>query len=172
MSRVHPTADAARPSDPLALFAALADEAPGLGSAADADEMRRAVAAMRRARRLVGPGRRLPAVDWQRAAAVGVLTAGMLSLAAGGWLRTAEGRVAAAGGQPAGVFGAEVLGPEVYGPGVYGPVAAGGDAGETADERARRPVFEGLDQPRTASVYELAGEDLDLVMVVDETLDV
>lgn len=178
MSVHRPTATA-RPAagDPLALFAVLADEDPVLGGADEVERMRRAVTAMRRTRRLAAPRRRLPAVaDWRRAAAVGVLAVGLLSLAAGGWREVAESGDAAAvaetpaalrGGSgvgsgadfEAGALGLDALGPELAAP------AADGDS-------ARRPVFEGLDQPRTASVYELAGEGLDLVMVVDETLDV
>jgi len=145
-------------ADPLALFGVLAGEAPGLGTADDVAEVRRAVAAMRRGRRLAG-GRwrpRFGSVEaWRQAAAVGVLSAGLLSLAAGGWQRAAENAaVPAAAVAPAAV------------------AAAPGSAAPGGDEWARKPVFEGLDRPRSASVYELAGEELDVVMVVDETLDV
>jgi hypothetical protein len=143
-------------ADPLALFGVLAGEAPGLATADDVAEVRRAVAAMRRGRRLAGR-RSLPrlgsAAAWRQAAAVGVLAAGLLSLAAAGWQRAAE-----SAGEPAAAVPAAVAMP--------GYAAPGGD------EWARRPVFEGLDRPRSASVYELAGEELDVVMVVDETLDV
>jgi hypothetical protein len=37
---------------------------------------------------------------------------------------------------------------------------------------AAAPVFEGLDRPRDARVYQLDGEGLVVVMIVDETLDV
>jgi len=146
-------------ADPLALFGVLAGEVPGMGTADDVAEMRRAVAAMRRGRRLTGR-RTLPrfgsAAVWRQAAAVGVLGVGLLSLAAGGWRRAAE-----SGGEPA-MAAAVAPAPAA----VTGPAAPGGG------EWARRPVFEGLDKPRSASVYELTGEELDVVMVVDETLDV
>ena len=148
-------------ADPLALFGVLAGEAPGLGTADDVAEVRRAVAAMRRGRRLAG-GRwrpRFGSVEaWRQAAAVGVLSAGLLSLAAGGWQRAAE-----SAGEPAAAVPAAA---------VPAAVAVPGYAAPGGDEWARKPVFEGLDRPRSASVYELAGEELDVVMVVDETLDV
>lgn len=149
-------------SDPLALFRALSDDDPGLGTAADVAEVKRAVAAMRRGRRLASPstGRRLLAADWRRAAAVGVLTLGMLSLAAGGW--RAAGRDAA----PPALAGA------VATPATASAAASSPPAAVRSEEWARRPVFEGIDSPRSASVYELAGENLDVVMVVDETLNI
>jgi hypothetical protein len=144
--------------DPLAVFGVLAGDAPGLGGPEDVAEIRRAVAAMRRGHRLASgpPRRRLgSAAEWRRAAAVAVLALGLLSLAAGGWRRAAEG-----GGEPAAAVPAAAVATPA------GPASARGD------EWSRRPVFEGLDRPRSASVYELAGEELDVVMVVDETLDV
>jgi len=150
----------ARPAagDPLALFGVLAGEAPGLGTPDDVAEIRRAVAAMRRGQRLAAASSRRrfgSAAAWRRAAAVGVLAVGLLSLAAGGWRRAAEGA-----GAPAAVGPAAAA------------VAPAGAGAVRGGEWARRPVFEGLDRPRSASVYELAGEELDVVMVVDETLDV
>jgi hypothetical protein len=41
-----------------------------------------------------------------------------------------------------------------------------------ADDLTRLPVFEGLDRPRDANVYQLDGDGLLVVMIVDETLDV
>lgn len=145
-------------SDPLALFQVLAEPAPGLGGAGDVAEVKRAVAAMRRGQRLAPPsaGRRLlAATDWRRAAAVGVVTLGMLSLAAGGWRAAERDQTAErAAGAPAALEAA--------------PTAAAAPL----EEWARRPVFEGIDSPRSAAVYELAGENLDVVMVVDETLNI
>lgn len=156
-------------SDPLALFRVLADEAPGLGGADEVAEVKRAVAAMRRGRRLASPsaGRRfLAATDWRRAAAVGVLTLGMLSLAAGGW-RAAERdeATAPAAGAPADLEAALAAADAA-------PSAASPSGLTPLEEWARRPVFEGIDSPRSAAVYELAGENLDVVMVVDETLNI
>lgn len=151
-------------SDPLAVFRTLAGDAPGLGTADDVAEMKHAVAAMRRGRRLAppSPAQRLLAADWRRAAAVAVVTLGMLSLAAGGW-HTAE-QVGAGEAVAAAA------------PAVEAAAAGGAEALPTAaaplEEWARRPVFEGIDSPQSASVYELAGENLDVVMVVDETLNI
>jgi hypothetical protein len=155
-------------SDPLALFRVLADPAPGLGGADDVVEVKRAVAAMRRGRRLASPsaGRRLlAAADWRRAAAVGVVTLGMLSLAAGGWLAAERDQAAdSAAGTPAALEAARAA--------VAPALAAAPAAPTPLEEWARRPVFEGIDSPRSAAVYELAGENLDVVMVVDETLNI
>lgn len=151
--------------DPLELFGRLAEDAPGLGGDDEVAGMRRAVAALRRGRRVLGaaeggeetagtgaatPGRSLAA--WRRAAALAVLVLGLLALATGGYREANPPAAAASATTP-----------------VTAPAPA---AAPTAGEMARLPVFEGLDRPGTASVYQLTGEDLDLVMVVDETLDV
>ncbi len=157
-------------SDPLALFRVLAEPAPGLGGADDVTEVKRAVAAMRRGQRLASPsaGRRLlAATDWRRAAAVGVVTLGLLSLAAGGWRAAARDEAAdRAAVAPA------VLEAALAAAGAAAPAAAAPAGPVPLEEWARRPVFEGIDSPRSAAVYELAGENLDVVMVVDETLNI
>lgn len=150
-------------SDPLAVFRTLSDDAPDLGTAGDVADMKSAVAAMRRGRRLAppSPAQRLLAADWRRAAAVAAVTLGMLSLAAGGW-QTAE-----RSGEEATAAALEAA--------AAAEIASPGDDPSTAapvEEWANRPVFEGIDSPRSASVYELAGENLDVVMVVDETLNI
>lgn len=187
-----------RSPDPLDLFAVLAEDAPGLGTEEDLSEVRRAVTAMRRGQRLARPAHPaagaawLRSLDLRRAAAVAVLGVGMLLLAAGGWRQTLEtgldlpaaprtdtaptdtGPSSSATAAPVGADGwtsgaarfglpAEVSG--VVSVSGLMPVIAPAAAAE-------RPVFENLLMPSTASVYELEGEDLDLVMVVDETLDV
>lgn len=178
-----------RPSDPLDLFAVLSQEAPDLGTPEDLAEVRRAVTAMRRGQRLAsgraGRASWLPALDYRRAAAVGILSLGLLSLAAGGWRETVAPEAAtvapADGGLDAGgrvaAARAEDLGAEDWASGAarFGLRGdrwlSGALPAAEGVSLVKRPVFQDL-MPSTASVYEIKGEGLDLVMVVDETLDV
>ena len=173
-------------ADPTLAFRRLAvdDDAP----AGDVEAMVEAVAAMRRASRLLPPpqGRRPrppaapPAVDravaaardllgrgWARAAAAVVLAAGLLALAPShpppAPLGAAGERVAAAAGGP------DLAGPV---PRVGAGLAAPARASWAVDSASAAPIFEGLDRPQDARVYQLDGDGLVVVMIIDETLDV
>jgi hypothetical protein len=173
-------------ADPTLAFRRLAvvDVAPA-GDSGDVEAMREAVAAMRRASRLLppSPGRRRPrspAVDravaaardlfgrgWTRAAAAVVLAAGLLALAPShpppAPLGAAMERVVAAAGGPV------VAGPV---PRVGAGLAAPARASWAVDSASAAPIFEGLDRPQDARVYQLDGDGLVVVMIIDETLDV
>ena len=158
-------------ADPTLVFRRLAGagEAAAATAGADAEAMREAVAAMRRASRLLPAGSRrpLPATvrrlagtagrGWTRAAAAVLFIAGLLALGPTAPPATAGDPVAAVDLAAAPVSTAPAAGVALVG---------------TADALARQPVFEGLDRPRDAHVYQLDGDGLVVVMIVDETLDV
>ena len=146
--------------------------------------MREAVAAMRRTSRLLPPpDRRRPrlaaALDravaagsdllgrgWTRAAAAVVLTAGLLALAPSASPRAPLGAVERTA--PATASAVAGLAPRA-GAALAVPARATW-AVEPASLAA--PIFEGLDRPRDARVYQLDGDGLVVVMIIDETLDV
>jgi hypothetical protein len=93
----------------------------------------------------------------------------------------ATGLLAAGAGshRPSTVPGVEVaavtslaVSPALPGAGFGGAVFAASPAVRAARESDDAPVFEGLDRPSDANVYQLDGEGLLVVMIVDETLDV
>ncbi|MEM7049410.1 MAG: hypothetical protein AAF604_07110 [Acidobacteriota bacterium] len=152
-------------ADPLAILAPLSDDLTDL---ADAYDMRRAVTAMRRGER-VRP--EASAAGWPRFAAAAGLAVALVTLGSG----------TPSGISPAGEMVASETGPWVSetAPVIWEPpilptehwlaVPGNGPAAEALDEM---PVFDELQSPQAASVYQLAGDDLHVVMVVHETLDV
>jgi hypothetical protein len=156
-------------ADPTLVFRRLAGGGEEVAATANAEAMREAVAAMRRANRLLPAGSRrpLPATvrrlagaagrGWTRAAAAVLFVAGLLALGPTAPPSTAGDPVAAGALAATSVSTAPAAGVALVG---------------TADALARQPVFEGLDRPRDAHVYQLDGDGLVVVMIVDETLDV
>jgi hypothetical protein len=181
-------------ADPTLLFARPAPVP--LDAAGEAARMRQAVAAMRRASRLL-PGERRGAAEAASGAATAVsrlvdrpfdrliaATAARLP----GW-RLAAALALAAGllwaspvpvdpgsaTAPAAVAMVAGTGPTLAAAALPAAVRGQGIAAAAtvpADDLTRLPVFEGLDRPRDANVYQLDGDGLLVVMIVDETLDV
>jgi hypothetical protein len=182
-------------ADPTLVFRRLAGDDPAAAPAAEfgapdaADEMRRAVGAMRRAGRVLpgGGDRRVAAgvlggwTDggrrWRRIAATVAFAAGLLALASGPHrpggapapdaaapsLAAGSGPAAGAAGRVPGALALAAAPVPSAAPAALAPPAAG---------PAGLAVFEGLDRPRDAHVYQLDGEGMVVVMIVDETLDV
>jgi len=158
-------------ADPSLVFRRLA-VADG-AVAGDVEAMREAVAAMRRASRLLPPpaGRRRPrlaaALDHLVATGGEVLGRGRTRAAAAALLAAGLLALAPSHPTPRTIVGAERS--AGAGAGLATPALAAWAAEPAA---AAAPVFEGLDRPRDARVYQLDGEGLVVVMIVDETLDV
>ena len=150
---------------------------------------------MRRGQRLTERSSMSP-FDLRRVAAVAVLTLGLVSLAASGWrlsrdpvadtqtadaVATRPAAVEAAAGTDRGASlgsGDLAVIESLADRWIPGPQPAFERRGAAEVPAARipvpvveEPVLDTL-MPSTASVYEVQGEQLDLVMVVDETLDV
>jgi hypothetical protein len=144
-------------ADPTLLFRAL----PRVEVAAsEAAAMRQAVASMRRARRVAAPPRRLARaaarVSLLGRRARGLAAAALLAAASGGlWAALPRGEAPI---DPAAAVG-------VTAPGAAHPWPA---ATPAADE----PVFMDLARPGAADVYRVGSGAVQVVMVVDETLDV
>lgn len=132
-------------ADPSLVFRRLPTVATG---ADDVDSMRRAVAALRQASRAIGTESAAPAPradageQARRFAAALVLAAAGLGV----WFAAGQGEEPAAASSPAHL--------------ATPAVAAG------------LPVFEDLRRPHEPDVYQVGGDDLTVVMVVDETLDI
>lgn len=141
---------AALATDPTLLFRRLP---PASASRSDVETMRRAVATLRRSGRVAPPRRGL---TWRRratlAAALVVTALGVLPGGAGRWApaEPAAGDVARAGS-----------------PHPSGPPA---DTAWRGELPAAQPI-DGLNLP-DARVYQLAGDNLPVVMIVDASLDV
>lgn len=175
MESCEPCRRAALAADPTLVFRRL--PAPAVDGT-DADAMRRAVAALRRANRVApldgapaaadGEGsvtdrlRRLPA-------AVRRLAASLLLVAAG-----TAGLLMVGVGPPDG--GGAVVPAATHSTDAAAPGSGGGlwrpGAPTASPDGAGEPVFEGLSAPRAADVYQAGEGDMTVVMVVDENLDI
>lgn len=137
-------------ADPTLVFRRLvrvAEPTPAQ-QASDVDAMRRAVAAMRAASRVEEASRRSRASwSWQRWAAAAALALAVFSLP----------------GMPS---GRARLHPEIF-----AVPAAGPFAGVEASFKDDLPTVDGVDRP-DARIYQMDGEELSVVMIVDESLDV
>lgn len=136
----------------------------------DVESMRRAVAAMRAARRVEAAGRRSRSawMSWKRWGVAAALALAALSLPAGPSIRrdsSAPGPMAARrlpARIPARMSGAV---PAV----LFAESAATALAGQAGEDL---PTLEGVDNRPGARVYHMGGDELTVTMIFDETLDV
>ncbi|MEM7483121.1 MAG: hypothetical protein AAF481_18300 [Acidobacteriota bacterium] len=152
-------------SDPLALLRPLRQDIPTLEDEVDVERMRISVEALRRGQR-THRETRLTGTSWMRYAAAAAFAVMLVSL---GVVDNGTG-VGEDSGPPAPSITAAVPSAGAVEPMPWtDPLDA---FAEPMDAYAEQPVFDDLQRPAAASVYQLAEDDLHVVMVVHETLDV